>query len=159
MEFLNTVRKLKALSRKDMTVGRSSESFEVVVIEDNKLTNLILSNVLEATIDRIKKIKKCPIKFSSFQFGNDFLSYLENRELGNSKLIVFSDYHLENDITGAEILEKIWQKGIDATVVILSEIKNKQTSIDTIQMGAYCFLPKNNRTPLICSRMLSLMVN
>ena len=106
MEFLNTVRKFKALSRKDMTVDRSSESFEVVVIEDNKLTNLILSNVLEATIDRIKKIKKCPIKFSSFQFGNDFLSYLENRELGNSKLIVFSDYHLENDITGAEILEK-----------------------------------------------------
>ena len=134
-------------------------SFEVAIIEDNKLINLVLTNELDSTINKIRDSKNYPIKFSSFHYGTDFLSYLENHEFSNSKLIVFSDYYLEKEMNGAKILSKIKQKGIDATVIIMSDTTNQQTSVDTVEMGAYCFLPKNNETPLICSQMLSSMVN
>ena len=134
-------------------------TFEVVVIEDNKLINTILSNVLDSTINKIVHSTKYPIKFSSFYFGADFLTYLENRNPDRSELIVFSDYYLENDMNGAKILKRIKQKGIDATVIIMSDATNKQTSIDTVYMGAHCFLFKNSRTPFVCSSILSRILD
>ena len=136
-----------------------NRAFEVVVIEDNKLINSILSNELDSTINKIMHLKNYPIKFSSFYFGADFLTYLENRKLDRSKLIVFSDYYLENDMNGAEILKRIKKKGIDATVIIMSDATNKQTSIDTVYMGAHCFLIKNSRTPFVCSSILSRILD
>ena len=62
-------------------------------------------------------------------------------------------------MNGAKILNRIMQKGIDATVIIMSDTTNKQTSIDTINMGADRFVPKDKNTPLICSQILRQMVN
>lgn len=154
-----SINKKYVTNKKVENLLSSDESFEVAVIEDNKLINLILSNKLYSTINAIKKLKNYPIKFTSFHFGYDFLTYLENREFGKSKLIVFSDYYLEEEMNGGEILKKIKQKGIDSTVVIMSDTTNKQTSIDTVSMGTLCFLPKDNISPFVCSQMLTKMVN
>lgn len=135
------------------------QSFEVAIVEDNKLVNFILTNELDSTINKIKALKNNPIKFSSFHNGSDFLMYLESHDFENSKLIVFSDFHLEKDMNGAKILKRIKQKGIDARVIIMSDTTNKQTSEDTVKMGAERFLHKDNRTPLVCSEILYQMVN
>jgi DNA-binding NarL/FixJ family response regulator len=156
---VKTNKKSTTTNSKTKVCAEQQESFEVAVIEDNKLVNLILSKSLDSTISKIRNLKNCLIKFSNFFYGTDFLTYLENREFGESKLIVFSDYYLEKEMNGAEILKKIKQKGIDATVVIMSDTTNQQTSIDTVSMGALCFLPKDNNTPFVCSQMLSQMVN
>jgi DNA-binding NarL/FixJ family response regulator len=103
--------------------------------------------------------KNQPINFSSFYFGVDFLTYLENKDFSNSKLILFSDFYLEDEMNGAKILQKIKKKGIEATVIIMSDTTNQETSIDTINMGAHQFVPKDENTPLICSQILSQMVN
>jgi hypothetical protein len=65
------------------TLCTSNQSYEVAVIEDNKLFNLILTSELQSTIKKIENLKKFPIKFSSFHFGIDFLTYLKDREFVN----------------------------------------------------------------------------
>jgi DNA-binding NarL/FixJ family response regulator len=54
----------------------------------------------------------------------------------------------------AQILKQIIQKYIDATVVIMSDTRNKQTSIDTVKMGGHCFLSKEYGIPNNCSQIL-----
>lgn len=158
MGLVGTKNNLK-LHKKVKIFRLQHQSFEVAIVEDNKLINLILSNELGVTINKIRSSKNYSIKFSSFSNGNDFLSYLENREAIKSKLIVFSDYYLEEDMNGGKILKEIKRKGIDATVVIMSDTTNNQTSIETVKMGAVCFIPKDSQTPFVCSQMLTNMVS
>jgi DNA-binding NarL/FixJ family response regulator len=158
METISRLKKLET-STKINSNDNINPSFEVVVIEDNHLTNTILSRALDSTINTIHNLKQISVKFSSFQNGGDFLSYFESREFGESKLIVFSDYHLEDNMNGARILRNIKQKNPDATVIIMSDTTNKQISVDTLKMGAYCFLPKDHKTSVICSELLFQMVN
>jgi len=158
METVGTVKKLE-INSKISYFGKSNYTFEVVVIEDNHLTNTILCKALDSTINSIQNLKQIPVKFSSYQNGSDFLVYLDSRELIASKLIVFSDYHLEENMNGGKILRSIKQKYADATVVIMSDSPNKQIPIDAINMGAYCFLPKDHKTAVKCSEMLFQMIN
>ena len=158
METVGTVKKLE-INSKISSFGISKYVFEVVVIEDNHLTNTILCKALDSTINSIYNLKQIPVKFTSYQNGNEFLTYLDSRELSASKLIVFSDYHLEENMNGGKILRSIKQKFADATVIIMSDSPNKQIPVDAINMGAHCFLPKDNKTPVICSELLFKMIN
>ncbi len=158
METVSTIKKLETHSKIN-SIDKSNPAFEVIVIEDNHLTNTILSKALDSTINTIYNLKQIHVKFSSFQNGSDFLTYLENREFSKSKLIVFSDYHLEENMNGAKILKQIKQKSADATVIVMSDSPNKQISIDAINMGAHCFLSKDHKTPVICSQLLFQMVD
>ena len=158
METVGSLKKLET-STKINSVDKSNYSFEVVVIEDNHLTNTILTRALDSTINSIYNLKNIRIKFISYQYGSDFLTYLENRELYASKLIVFSDYHLEENMNGGKILRSVKQKYADAIVVLMSDSPNKQIPIDAVNMGAHCFLSKNHKTPVICSEILFKMVD
>jgi DNA-binding NtrC family response regulator len=157
MEVISSVKKTETNSKNNSTV-MSNNVFEVVVIEDNHLINTIMSKALESTINSIKNLKNIPVTFSSFHNGGDFLNYFENKDFSNSKLIVFSDYHLEDNMNGIEILRNVKRRKSEATVIIMSDSANKQISIDSEKMGAYCFLPKDSRTTVICSELLFQMV-
>lgn len=133
-------------------------TYEVIVVEDNHLTNTILSKALNSTINAIYNLKNIAIKFSSFKNGGDFLNYFKVMESPKSKLIVFSDYHLEDNMNGVEILKNVKQERADATVIIMSDSTNNQIAVDAENMGAYCFLPKNNKTTVVCSELLFQMV-
>ncbi|HSO84952.1 MAG TPA: response regulator [Draconibacterium sp.] len=158
METVSKIKTVETNSRIN-SIGKSNYSFEVVLIEDNHLLNTILSKALDSTINTIHNLKKILVKFTSFQNGSDFLNYLKNREFCDSKLIVFSDYYLEENMNGGVILRNIKQKCIDSTVIIMSDSSNKQIPIDTVNMGAHCFLQKDHKTPVICSEMLFQMVD
>lgn len=139
-------------------IGMTDYAYEVVVIEDNHLTNTILSKALLSTLNTIYNLKNIGVKFSSFQNGRDFLTYFENIKMHKTKLIIFSDYHLEENMNGVEILKIIKKNRADATVIIMSDSTNTQISVDAENMGAYCFLPKNHKTTVICSELLFQMV-
>lgn len=157
METVGKIKKLETNTQNNI-INNTDYTFEVVVIEDNHLTNTILSRALHSIIKAIYNIKKIAVKFSSFQNGSDFLSYLEGRESDNVKLIVFSDYYLEDNMNGGKILSKVKQKIADSTVVIMSDSPNKLIPIEAKEKGAYCFIPKSNKTPVICSELLFQMV-
>jgi DNA-binding NarL/FixJ family response regulator len=158
METVRGVKKFEP-STKINSVDKSNHSFEVIVIEDNHLTNTILTRALDSVINSIHNLKDIRVKFTSYQNGSDFLSYLESREHSSSKLIVFSDYHLEENMNGGKILRSIKQKFTDATVIIMSDSPNQQIPIEALNLGAHCFLSKDHKTPVICSEMLFNMVN
>lgn len=136
------------------TLSISNESYEVAIVEDNRLFNRLLSKELDTSISELRILKEYPIKLSSFHKGIDFLTYLKKRKSSQSKLIVFSDFHLEDEMNGAEILKQVKENDEDSKVVIMSDTRNKQTSIDTINSGAHCFVPKDNKTPFVCSLLL-----
>lgn len=136
----------------------SNYLFEVVVIEDNHLINTIMSKALESTINTIRNLKNISVRFSSFHNGGDFLNFFESKDFSSSKLIVFSDFHLEDNMNGIEIMRNVKNRKSDATVVIMSDSSNKQIPLDSEKMGAYCFLPKDSKTTVICSELLFQMV-
>jgi response regulator of citrate/malate metabolism len=107
-------------------------SVEVIVIEDNHLVNLVLCKKLNSTINTIQNLKNIYIKFSRFHRGDDFLYYLENNDFTESRLIVFSDYYLEDSVNGSQLLKSIKQKKTDATVVIVSDTTNPQIPVDIV---------------------------
>lgn len=162
METVSRTKKLETQKKQqtqDNSTSRTNYDCEVVVIEDNHLTNTILSKALDSTIKSIHSLKNIAIKFLSFQNGKDFLSYFGGKDYQETKLVVFSDYYLEEDINGVEILKLIKLKKPDATVIVMSDSSNKKIPVDAENMGAYCFIPKDQKTPVICSELLFQMVN
>lgn len=129
-------------------------SVEVIVVEDNHLSNMVLSNALSSTIKTIQNLKNIYIKFSRFHKGGDFLDYLQNNDFTESRLIVFSDYFLEDSINGSQILKSVKQMKTDATVVIVSDTTNPQIPVDVVNLGAHSFIPKSNKAPVLCSGIL-----
>ena len=129
-------------------------SVEVIVIEDNHLVNMVLSKKLNSTITTIQNLKNIYIKFSCFHRVDDFLFYLENNDFTESRLIVFSDYFLEDSINGSHILKSIKQRKSDATVVIVSDTTNPQIPVDIVHLGAHSFIPKSKIAPVLCSGIL-----
>jgi len=129
-------------------------SVEVIVIEDNHLVNLVLCKKLNSTINTIQNLKNIYIKFSCFHRGDDFLFYLENNDFTESRLIVFSDYFLEDSVNGSQLLKSIKQKKTDATVVIVSDTTNPQIPVDIVHLGAHSFIPKSKIAPVLCSGIL-----
>jgi|JFJP01.1.fsa_nt_gi DNA-binding NarL/FixJ family response regulator len=129
-------------------------SVEVIVIEDNHLVNLVLCKKLNSTINTIQNLKNIYIKFSRFHRGDDFLYYLENNDFTESRLIVFSDYYLEDSVNGSQLLKSIKQKKTDATVVIVSDTTNPQIPVDIVHLGAHSFIPKSKIAPVLCSGIL-----
>lgn len=129
-------------------------SVEVIVIEDNHLVNMVLSKALVSTINTIQNLKNIFIRFSRFHKGGDFLSYFQNNDFTDSILVVFSDYFLEDNITGNQILQTIKQKKPDATVVIVSDTANPLIPAEVVNLGAHSFIPKSNKAPVLCSGIL-----
>lgn len=129
----------------------TNEALEIVVIEENKLSNMLLSQTFDSTIKRIRNLKNFPVKFSSFHSRTKFLTYLEDHDFGASKLIVFTDYRFENEETGREILNRIKQKEIDATMIIMSDsgIKEKVNQDYYKKWSAY--VPKKDKKQVIYS--------
>lgn len=157
MDIVSSTKKIDTSTRNN-SITKSNNSFEVVVIEDNKLTNTILSRALESTIKSIQNLKNITVNFLSFQNGSDYLTYLESKDFSSLKLIVFSDYHLEDNMDGGEILKNTKQRKADASVIIMSDSSNEQIWLDAVKNGAYCFLPKSNNIPVVCSELLLQMV-
>ncbi len=157
MEVVSTTKKIDT-NTKISTNTTSDRLFEVIVIEDNHLTNTILSRALESTIKSIHNLKNISVNFLSFHNGSDYLSYLESKNFDSLKLIVFSDYHLEDNMDGGEILKNTKQKKADASVIIMSDSANEQIWLEAVKNGAYCFLPKSNKIPVVCSELLFQMV-
>jgi DNA-binding NarL/FixJ family response regulator len=153
---MESVKRTISLERNSQTNPKRhvDPAAEVIVIEDNRLTNMVMSKALASTIDKIQSLKNIHINFSCFHLGEDFLNYLANNDFTDSKLIVFSDYFLEGNITGGQILRIIKKKKADATVIIVSDTTNPQIPVDVVDMGAYCFIPKSNKAPVYCSEIL-----
>jgi CheY-like chemotaxis protein len=131
--------------------NNTNEALEIVVIEENKLSNMLLSQTFESTIKRIRNLKNFPIKFSSFHSRTKFLTYLEDHDFGASKMIVFTDYRLENEETGQEILKQIQRKEIDATMIVMSDsgIKEKVNQDYYKKWSAY--VPEKDKKQVIYS--------
>lgn len=146
MNMESTINNL-GMSAKFNLIG---ESLEIVVIEDNKLSNMLLSQTFDSMIKRIRSLKNFPLKFSSFKSTSNFLNYLESNEFEGTKLMVFTDQNLEKVAQGPEVLDTLEKKEIDVTMIAMSgSEKTRQSREQAKKTGD--FLPKKNKKSLAYS--------
>ncbi len=157
MEVIN-ISKKSASKSKDSALNIPNESIEIAVIEDRKLINMLFSKTLHSAIDRIGNLKNFPVKFSSFQSGKAFLKDLENREFGKSKIIVFSDNNLEQELKNAESLFKIKQKGIDVTLIVMSDEAEESSLTEITNQSVQHLITNKNTNPTVSSKLIEKMV-
>lgn len=129
----------------------TGESLEIVVIEENKLSNMLLSQTFDSMVKRICNLKNFPLKFSSFKNMAGFLSYLKNNEFGKTKLMIFSDYSLEKGEHGMDILNTVEQKEIDATIIVMSDSDTKERSTKKYLKKPDTGTPKKKKNPMASS--------
>lgn len=157
MERLNSNKKANDISAVQ-SLFISNESFEIVVIEDKKLSNMIFGKTLQSAIERICNLKKFPIKFSSFQTQVDFINYLENKEFGKLNVIVFSDNNLDKDLNSDDLLFRLNQKGIDLKMIVMSENSASQSSDNIFMNKVQDLIPNKKIIPTISSKIVEKMV-
>lgn len=157
MEVLNKD-KTRSANSKVETFFMPNESLEIVVIEDKKLINMIFGKTLHSAIDRIRNLKNFPIKFSSFQGCGDFISYLEKKEFGKSKIIVLSDNNLEHELNDTDILFNIKQKGIDLSMIVMSENSRDNSSGNRLKKEVRNIIPNQEIIQNASSQLIEKLV-
>jgi len=119
--------------KSDKTVNSlnlSSETIEIVLLEEKKLVNMLLAKTLHTAISSVRNLKNLPLKFSSFQNVSELCMYLENKNFGKLNLFVFSDRNYENEINANDLLFKAKQKGINITMMVMDGSEVPQTSFN-----------------------------
>ena len=116
----------------------SQNHFKIVVLEDSDFYNNLLTMQLRNYTSAIAADKHCSFDIQSYTNADDCM-----RNLSEDTDIAFVDYYLSENKTALDILKKIKQKCEDCKVVVISQIKNIKTSIQTIKEGAAEFISKD----------------
>ncbi|MCA1758600.1 MAG: hypothetical protein LC658_02430, partial [Bacteroidales bacterium] len=69
METVKEITKLEITNQFRQKNSTYQSSIEVIVIEDNQLTNMMMRKALVSTINTIQKLKNINIEFSCFHAG------------------------------------------------------------------------------------------
>jgi len=117
---------------------KTQTQFKIVVLEDSNFYNNILMKQLQNYTSAIGADKGCSFDIQSYTNASDFL-----RNLSSDTDIAFVDYYLSDGKNASDILKKIKQKCDNCRVIIISQIENIKTSLETIKEGAYDFIHKD----------------
>jgi DNA-binding NtrC family response regulator len=112
--------------------------FKIVVLEDSDFYNNLLTRQLENYTGALAVDKDCTFDIQSYTNVNDCM-----RNLSPETDIAFVDYYLSDNKNALDILKKIKQKCQDCKVVIISQVKNIKTSLQTLKEGASDFITKD----------------
>jgi PleD family two-component response regulator len=134
-------------------VNTDNPKFRIAVVEDNELYNHLLSTGLKNHIKSLPNDNKLNIQVDSYTKAKNAFS-----ELDESVDMVFLDYYLEDSITGLEILKKVKRLNPDCKVIIISQINNSKTSLDTLREGANDFIYKDPMTITTSCRIAAQVI-
>lgn len=136
----------------------SDNSYHILVVDDDEYYNKLLWQTLVNISQELRIVSSKNIDIASYLDGNTFLADLDEEKYDQSKLIVFLDYYLSGSLRGIKIINRLMQLDPKPKVVVVSGVRNKETSIETINAGAYAYLSKDSCTPLVCRILLEQLL-
>ncbi|MBA2612742.1 MAG: response regulator [Bacteroidetes bacterium] len=132
---------------------KNQNHFNVVVLEDNDFYNRVLTHQLQNYGDTIALDKHFSFEIQSYTNSTDCL-----RNLKPETDIAFLDYYL-NESNALDVMKKIQKKCSDCKIIILSQIQNMRTSLQTISEGASDFISKDRNALARCCYILEEIIN
>src|ERR1700756_2327568 len=117
---------------------KSQTHFKIVVLEDSDFYNNLLTMQLQRYTNNIAADKHCSFEIQSYTNVNDCM-----RNLNSDTDIAFVDYYLSDSKNALDILKQIKQKCDHCKVIVISQVKNIKTSLQTIKEGAVEFICKD----------------
>lgn len=119
--------------------------FKILILDDNEFYNQMLSRFLISNLKQTGLLKGFTVDVLSFTTYNDCIKHLDSQID-----ILFTDYYLSDGYNATHIINFINQKLLKCKVVVVSQIKNLQTSLVTMLSGACEFIRKDERTMAHC---------
>ena len=113
---------------------------KVLIIDDERSIRNTLKDILEVESYNVDVAEN----------GFDALCALEKNEYQ----VIFSDIKMPQ-MDGIELLQKIKEKGIESSIIMISGHGNIETAVDCIKKGAYDFIEK----PIDLNRLLVVVRN
>ncbi len=133
---------------------KTPNHFNVIVLEDSAFFNDILTRQLQNYTDAIAADKNFSYDIQSYTNVNDCL-----RNLKAETDIAFLDYYLSDSINAIDVMKKIQKKCDDCKIIVLSQIRNIKTSLQTINEGAADFISKDRFALARCCYILEEVIN
>ena len=103
--------------------GKMKKTINVLVVEDNKYYNNLLSTALRNSMRTIQKKLNYKIVLYSFTDSQKCIRKIKSNELLENDTIAFVDYYLGDGINGLHITKLLKERGSDVMVILLSQSK------------------------------------
>jgi len=129
-------------------------NFKIVILDDNEFYSKILSRFLKESLNKMSIVKGFTVDIFSFTSYTDCI-----KKLDNSIDILFTDYYLSDGYNASNIIDFINEKLFKCKVVVVSQIKNIQTSVVTALAGAYEFIKKDENTLYECNGIAETIIS
>jgi DNA-binding NtrC family response regulator len=117
---------------------RTGKPYRVVVLDDSRFFNTVLTRHLKNYTEELEKDHNCSIDVYSFTSVEDCM-----RNLQKDTDVAFVDYFLGNRVTAPEVIRKIKEICDHCRVVVMSHVHHVNTIRKVIREGALEFLHKD----------------
>jgi len=118
-----------------------SNQLKIAIIDDSVFYNRLVTHQLKNYVKALE---------IDYGFGFEIQSYTDAKEFENNLTsnldFVFTDYFLGDHKTAKDIIALTQSNCNACTVVVISQIRNTETSIDTLEQGAAKFILKDKKT-------------
>ncbi len=132
---------------------KNQNHFNVIVLEDNNFYNNILTRLLQNYTEYIAMEKHFSFEIQSYTNASDCI-----RNLKPETDIAFLDYYLPES-NALEVMKKIRKRCNDCKIIILSQIKNAKTSLQSLSEGASDFINKDRNCLARCCYILEEIIS
>jgi DNA-binding response OmpR family regulator len=97
------------------------KTINVLVMEDNKYYNGLLSSALKQSISKIREKFNSRVVLHSFTDSQRCMRKIKANELINNDTIAFVDYYLGDGVNGSHIIKMLKEQSSDVMVILLSQ--------------------------------------
>jgi DNA-binding response OmpR family regulator len=96
----------------------------VLVMEDNKYYNDLLSAALRQSIRKIQEKSDYKMVFHTFTDSQKFMKQIKSNDLLQNDTIAFVDYYLGDGINGSHIIKMLKEQSKEVLVILLSQSRS-----------------------------------
>ncbi len=126
----------------------------IAILDDSDYYNVILSKQVEYFTNTLKLENETEFEINSYLSTDAFFS-----ELKPDTDLIILDFYLDNGISALSILNRIKKRCKKAKIIVVSQLRNLNTSVKTLLNGANKFIYKDkNALPKICYSIEELLL-
>lgn len=120
----------------------------VLIMEDSRYYNDLLTRVLKSSLRSLKGNLKCQPVFYTYTDYRKCLHKIKSGELVHYDTIAFVDYYLGDGINGGHIIKLLKAQNKNATAILISQSKAVEDK-SGLNHHDY-FVVKDDTTPAVC---------